>query len=130
MCNAASVPLEVVPLTDEYWDRVVSHSLAEARAGRTPNPDVWCNSRCMLAATALLLRDTVSRNALRGRPCFATAGVCDPCAASVNLSLCSACPLHHAISSAAGSSLAPSTSTWTGIMGTDSIAWPPATTRA
>ena len=47
VCDAAGVPLEVVPLTDEYWDRVVSHSLAEARAGRTPNPDVWCNSRCV-----------------------------------------------------------------------------------
>ena len=48
VCEAAGVPLEVVPLTAEYWDRVVSYSLAEARAGRTPNPDVWCNSRCTL----------------------------------------------------------------------------------
>ena len=46
VCEEAGVPLEVVPLTDEYWDRVVSHSIAETRAGRTPNPDVWCNSRC------------------------------------------------------------------------------------
>ena len=45
MCEEAGAPLEVVPLTDEYWDRVVSHSIAETRAGRTPNPDVWCNSR-------------------------------------------------------------------------------------
>lgn len=40
------VPLEVVPLTQEYWQRVVQHCLAETRAGRTPNPDVLCNSRC------------------------------------------------------------------------------------
>ena len=41
--------LEVVPLTQEYWARVVAHCLAETRAGRTPNPDVLCNSRCALA---------------------------------------------------------------------------------
>ena len=48
VCEAAGVPLEVVPLTAEYWDRVVSYSIAETRAGRTPNPDVLCNSRCDL----------------------------------------------------------------------------------
>lgn len=36
---------QVVPLTREYWDRVVAHCLDEIRAGRTPNPDVLCNSR-------------------------------------------------------------------------------------
>lgn len=41
----APATLQVVPLTDEYWDRVVAHCLAEIRAGRTPNPDVLCNSR-------------------------------------------------------------------------------------
>ena len=46
VCDAAGVPLEVVPLTEQYWDRVVAHSISEIRAGRTPNPDVLCNSRC------------------------------------------------------------------------------------
>ena len=41
------VELRVVPLSAQYWDRVVAHSIAEIRAGRTPNPDVLCNSRCV-----------------------------------------------------------------------------------
>lgn len=45
VCSAAGVPLHTVPLTDQYWDRVVSHSIAEIKAGRTPNPDILCNSR-------------------------------------------------------------------------------------
>jgi tRNA (5-methylaminomethyl-2-thiouridylate)-methyltransferase len=40
----------VVPLTKEYWERVVAHSLGEIRAGRTPNPDVLCNSRIKFGA--------------------------------------------------------------------------------
>ena len=39
------MPLEVVPLTEQYWQRVVSHCLDEIRAGRTPNPDILCNFR-------------------------------------------------------------------------------------
>jgi hypothetical protein len=44
------VPLEVVPLTDAYWERVVSESVSEIRAGRTPNPDMLCNSRVKFGA--------------------------------------------------------------------------------
>eukprot|EP00798_Chlamydomonas_sp_ICE-L_P029581 gene29583-5936_t len=40
----------MVPLTNEYWDYVVSHSVAEIRAGRTPNPDMLCNSRVKFGA--------------------------------------------------------------------------------
>lgn len=39
------MPLEVVPLQREYWEQVVSYTVSEARDGRTPNPDVMCNSR-------------------------------------------------------------------------------------
>lgn len=39
------MPLEVVSLQREYWDQVVAYTLREAREGRTPNPDVMCNSR-------------------------------------------------------------------------------------
>lgn len=39
------MPLEVVPLQREYWEHVVAYTVREARAGRTPNPDVMCNSR-------------------------------------------------------------------------------------
>ncbi|KAF8071281.1 mnmA [Scenedesmus sp. PABB004] len=46
VCDALGVPLVVVPLTQAYWERVVAHSVAEIKAGRTPNPDLLCNSRC------------------------------------------------------------------------------------
>jgi tRNA-specific 2-thiouridylase len=39
------VPLETVSLQKEYWRDVVQYTLAEAQRGRTPNPDVMCNSR-------------------------------------------------------------------------------------
>lgn len=45
VCEAAGVPLEIANLQKEYWDEVVSYVIAEAKAGRTPNPDVFCNSR-------------------------------------------------------------------------------------
>jgi tRNA U34 2-thiouridine synthase MnmA/TrmU len=35
----------MVPLTDAYWDRVVTDTIADIRRGHTPNPDVLCNSR-------------------------------------------------------------------------------------
>jgi tRNA-specific 2-thiouridylase len=44
VCEQAGVPLRVVPLQSEYQDRVVSHVLAELKAGRTPSPDILCNS--------------------------------------------------------------------------------------
>ncbi len=53
MCEQAGVKLEVVPLTDQYWQRVVSHCLTEIKAGRTPNPDVLCNSRCVLTCPCM-----------------------------------------------------------------------------
>ena len=44
VCEQLDVPLEVVPLQREYHDRVIAYALSEVRAGRTPNPDVMCNS--------------------------------------------------------------------------------------
>ncbi|KAK9865124.1 hypothetical protein WJX84_006521 [Apatococcus fuscideae] len=50
VCRDAGVPLEVVPLSQQYWDRVVHESVSEIRAGRTPNPDILCNSRVKFGA--------------------------------------------------------------------------------
>jgi tRNA-5-taurinomethyluridine 2-sulfurtransferase len=50
VCAAAGVPLEVIPLQQEYYDRVVSYTLAELRAGRTPSPDIFCNQRIKFGA--------------------------------------------------------------------------------
>lgn len=45
VCQKLDVPLEVVPLQEEYWSRVVSYTISEVKEGRTPNPDILCNSR-------------------------------------------------------------------------------------
>ena len=49
-CDRLGVPLKVVPLSEQYWDRVVAHCISEVRSGRTPNPDVLCNSRVKFGA--------------------------------------------------------------------------------
>ncbi|KAK2641117.1 hypothetical protein Ddye_022880 [Dipteronia dyeriana] len=50
VCDQVDVPLEVVHLTDEYWKNVVSYIIEEYRCGRTPNPDVLCNTRIKFGA--------------------------------------------------------------------------------
>jgi tRNA (5-methylaminomethyl-2-thiouridylate)-methyltransferase len=44
VCGQLDVPLEVLPLQNEYWDTVVTYTLTEIKEGRTPNPDIFCNS--------------------------------------------------------------------------------------
>lgn len=44
------IPLRTVNFATEYWDRVFERFLAEHRAGRTPNPDVLCNSEIKFEA--------------------------------------------------------------------------------
>ena len=50
VCDRLDVPLEVRSLQKEYWDRVVSYTLDELQAGRTPSPDVFCNQRIKFGA--------------------------------------------------------------------------------
>lgn len=45
ICRESKVPLRVVSMQKEYWDRVVSYTIAECKAGRTPNPDILCNQQ-------------------------------------------------------------------------------------
>lgn len=44
VCEQVDVPLEIIPLQTEYWDNVVSYTINEIKEGRTPNPDIFCNS--------------------------------------------------------------------------------------
>lgn len=44
------IPLHSVNFSKQYWDRVFSHFLDEYRAGRTPNPDILCNSEIKFKA--------------------------------------------------------------------------------
>ncbi|KMZ60983.1 tRNA-specific 2-thiouridylase mnmA [Zostera marina] len=50
VCNEVDVPLEVVHLSEEYWTKVVSYIISEYRCGRTPNPDILCNTRIKFGA--------------------------------------------------------------------------------
>ena len=43
VCKQASIPLETINMQTEYWDSVVSYTIAEIKDGRTPNPDMFCN---------------------------------------------------------------------------------------
>lgn len=45
VCEQLNVPLEVVSLQKEYKDEVVAYTIAQVKAGRTPNPDILCNQR-------------------------------------------------------------------------------------
>lgn len=44
ICSKNKIPLEVVSMQKEYFDTVVSYTIKEVKAGRTPNPDVMCNN--------------------------------------------------------------------------------------
>ena len=45
VCGQLGVPHETLSLQGEYLERVVTPSLDELRAGRTPSPDLLCNQR-------------------------------------------------------------------------------------
>ena len=45
VCKELKCEFEIVPLQKEYFDKVVSYTINEVENGRTPNPDVMCNSR-------------------------------------------------------------------------------------
>jgi len=52
VCDTLGIDLEVVNFSSEYKERVFADFLREYEAGRTPNPDILCNSeikfRCFL----------------------------------------------------------------------------------
>lgn len=45
VCKEADVPLEIINMQKEYWDNVIRYTIDECKAGRTPNPDIFCNQR-------------------------------------------------------------------------------------
>ena len=50
ICAQCDVPLEIISLQKEYWDRVVQYTIDTVQAGRTPNPDIHCNDRIKFGA--------------------------------------------------------------------------------
>lgn len=61
VCEQLKVPLEVISLQKEYWDQVVAYTIAEVKAGRTPNPDVLCNSRIKFGAFVAAIDSSYQR---------------------------------------------------------------------
>jgi len=50
VCDKLGIPLYRVNFASEYWDNVFAHFLEEYKAGRTPNPDILCNSEIKFKA--------------------------------------------------------------------------------
>ena len=50
VADTIDIPIEAVNFSTEYKDRVFSYFLSEYEAGRTPNPDVLCNSEIKFKA--------------------------------------------------------------------------------
>lgn len=50
IADTIGIPIETVNFAKEYKDRVFNHFLREYTAGRTPNPDILCNSEIKFKA--------------------------------------------------------------------------------
>jgi len=50
VADTIGIPIEAVNFAKEYKDRVFSYFLREYQAGRTPNPDILCNSEIKFKA--------------------------------------------------------------------------------
>ena len=50
VCDTLGISLRSVNFSREYWDKVFKHFLDEYRAGRTPNPDILCNTEIKFKA--------------------------------------------------------------------------------
>jgi tRNA-uridine 2-sulfurtransferase len=50
VAHTIGIPLEAVNFSKEYKERVFSYFLREYQAGRTPNPDILCNSEIKFKA--------------------------------------------------------------------------------
>ena len=44
VCDTLNIPLRSVNFSKQYWDRVFKYFLNEYEKGRTPNPDILCNT--------------------------------------------------------------------------------------
>ena len=50
ICEKLALPLRTVNFSTEYWNEVFEYFLREHRAGRTPNPDIRCNTEIKFKA--------------------------------------------------------------------------------
>ena len=45
VCEQLQIPLKVISLQREYYELIVSYTIDELKAGRTPSPDIFCNQQ-------------------------------------------------------------------------------------
>ena len=50
VCDQQQVPLEIIPLQEDYRKLVVSQTISELKQGRTPSPDILCNKQIKFGA--------------------------------------------------------------------------------
>lgn len=43
-CQMLDIPLEIISLQEEYHQKIVAYTINEVKQGRTPNPDILCNT--------------------------------------------------------------------------------------
>ncbi|GIS53043.1 hypothetical protein Ct9H90mP29_00850 [bacterium] len=44
VCDILGIKIHSINFAKEYWERVFEHFLEEYKNGRTPNPDILCNT--------------------------------------------------------------------------------------
>ncbi len=45
VCAQLDIPLQIISLQKEYWERVVAYTITQVKTGFTPNPDILCNQQ-------------------------------------------------------------------------------------
>lgn len=50
VCAKLGIPLKIINLQKDYWEKVVSYTINEVKNGRTPSPDIFCNNRIKFGA--------------------------------------------------------------------------------
>ncbi len=50
VCAHLQIPFQMIDLSDTYFKEVISYLISEYKVGRTPNPDVMCNSSIKFGA--------------------------------------------------------------------------------
>jgi tRNA-specific 2-thiouridylase len=61
VCEKLDIPLKIIPLQREYNERVVSYTIDELKAGRTPSPDIFCNQRVKFGAFLAHIDDSYDK---------------------------------------------------------------------
>ena len=61
VCEKLDIELKIVPLQTEYKERVIAYTIAEIKAGRTPNPDMMCNPLIKCGAFYETIGDTFDK---------------------------------------------------------------------